>query len=253
MTIDAGLPIIMTMIENTPIPVMVDTGGYEELLLTPERLSTLNVTYTGRRRWSVGGLGLLSLSSAREFIVPHMEIGDLSLANVRGLEFHFNRLGQGDQPPPAMEHGVVGLGLLHDFQVIFDYARGRLVLTGDSQYPPDYAPETWTQCRLDVSDLNVGLCGVVQLNGRPLRCVWDTGASFSLIRPGLAAPTDVARRGKHEIAQFATLTVGNVDCGPFEAVLMDFKQPPVDVIMGHSFFEDHTVLVDCAGALLAFD
>lgn len=251
--IDSHLPTVPVSIGGVEVPLLIDTGGFEEISLSPAVLRKLDVIYTGRRIWRVGVHGLLSLSSAREFIVPELRIGDVCLANVRGHEFHFADLHLAHKPPPALENGIIGLALLRHFSVIVDYRAGVCVLATGGRYPPPYQPATWTSCSVDLSDLNIGIRGDVVADGRTLRCVWDTGASHSLIRPGLVQPEEPAGRNGHPSARLSKFVVAARDCGPFDFVAFDFRQPPVDAIIGYNFFKDHTVLLDFDNARLAFD
>ncbi|MBN2133879.1 MAG: aspartyl protease family protein [Sedimentisphaerales bacterium] len=253
LTIESRLPVIPVTIGGVEVPLTLDTGGFEEIALSPTALQNLDVRYTGRRIWSVGVHGLLAPSFAREFVIPEMHIGNMRLTDVPGHEFHFSDLRLANEPPPALKNGIVGLALLGRFKLIIDYPAGVCVLSTDGRCPPQYRPETWPSCEIDLSDPNIGIQSTVAADGRELRCVWDTGASYSIIRPGIANSEMLTQRKSQPFARFSRLLLADHDCGPFEFAEFDFRQPPVDAIIGYNFFREHIVFLDVEKGILAFD
>ena len=253
LTLDARLPVIPITIDGVEIPLTLDTGGFEAIAISRSALHNLDVKYTGGYVWSVGVRGLFSPSRSRVFVIPELHIGGLRLANIRGHEFTFADLHLADKPPSALKNGIVGLALLQRFKLIIDYPNSVCVLSIDGKFPPQYRPETWPSCKVDVSDPNIGIQSTIVAADRPLRCVWDTGASYSVIRAGIAEPTRQTRRSNHQFVRFSSLLLADHDCGPFEFAEFEFRQPPVDAIIGYNFFKEHAVFLDVENGVLAFD
>jgi hypothetical protein len=238
-----GGPVVDVRIQGKVIPLLLDLGGFDTIALSPEALKDLQVVWTGKTRIVNDALG--NTFQSREYRLPDVTVGPWTWSELTGNEFHHRQ-----QIPAALRNGYVGLGLLQRFTLIIDQPRRTLVLLkpGDP-VPREYPVDWWIEVPMSVG--GSGVQTAASLGRRDLRVVWDTGASHSLLKSGLADPAAVTRRGNHPVYNSPTFVLSGRDYGPLEFVLMDFREPPADVLLGQNFLETRPVLIDFSRRRLA--
>lgn len=245
------LPVVEVQTQGRTLQLIVDLGGTDALSLSQSALAELEVEFTGRSRTIFDAFG--RLWRGREFFVPEVDLAGLALRDVRGYEIpdsRFNIPG-GSGAEDAQLDGYIGVDLLRQFNVLVDYPNGRLVFV-EHDAPPPVAIDDWPGSRFSFG--RAGVVSPIRLDGRRIRANWDTGASHTVIRSDRANP-DWPRwqRGPEEAVTAESLNIGGEDFGAFDLVLMDFRQPSVDVIIGTNLFEQRAVWFDFVNLRLAID
>jgi len=237
--IEGNLPVVQAAVGGRSVSLLLDLGGFDTVALRAGVLDDLDVTYSGAtRRWSDAGG---AIHRSRAYRLPVVELGALRLEDVPGHD-----LPASAELPVEGIDGYLGLGLLRAFRVIVDYPRGRLVLARGDAALADDGVATWPRLAAQVDDR--GVVSRLRTDGRTLRCVWDTGYTWSVIRPraarGLAELDDDGQR--HVVVD--ALTAGDADLGPLDLVVHDFRQPPVDAVLGYNLFTERAVYFDFEAA-----
>jgi len=238
-----GGPVVEVRIGEKTIPLLLDLGGFDTIALSPEALENVQVAWTGKTRIVQDALG--NAFRSREYRLPEVAVGPWTWSDLVGNEYHHCQ-----QATEALRNGYLGLGMLRRFTLIIDQPRGILVLLrpGDP-VPREYPVDWWIEIPFPAG--GTGVRTAATMRGRELRVVWDTGASHSLLKPAWADPAGVSKTGKHPRYTTPTFVLGGREYGPLEFVLMDFKEPPADVLLGQNFLATRPVLVDFARRRLA--
>jgi len=232
------LPQIVLQVGGKEIPLLVDLGGFAGIVLGREIVEDMEVTYTGRLQLSVDARGQPSLS--KEFVLPECALGEFRVSGLRGYV-------AADPPEGAravVRNGYIGLDLLKQFGLIFDYSNRTLVLIRGDRAPAQYFVGDWPVLRMVPSA--DGVMTTAQTAGRQLRCIWDTGATFSVIKPSVARDLGHAVEGQAALVQLDEFVLGQRDYGPIEFFPLEFHHPDADCILGYNLFSQHVVGVDFA-------
>ncbi len=131
-------PVVSAFIDAGEYALMLDTGAAHGVSLTRHALKGLDVDFTGKTttyRDAYGGV-----HHAREFLIPSMTLGSLELTNVPGSE--------SDGCPYGLD-GALGLSFLRRFDIVIDYATGRLALLEGGGTGAEPAGEVWFRSRYD--------------------------------------------------------------------------------------------------------
>jgi hypothetical protein len=242
--LEENLPVVEVSVAGKVLPVLLDLGGFDSLALRPEALAGLGAQFTGKKRRWVDNRGRRFRS--REYVLPEVVIGDLRLGNVRGYE------DRGEAPAvPGLQGGLqgyLGLGVLARLSLVIDYPGKRLTLARNAALlGKEYPLSDWPS--VPFSRDRSGVLTTFRVEGRTLRCIWDTGYQYSVIR--WAPPERVKSEGEERHFMAPALDAAGVDLGPLDFVVFDFKQPPVDAMIGFNFFRDRAVLFDFENNRLA--
>jgi hypothetical protein len=250
LTVENFLPVVEVAAGDKTLRLALDLGGTDALSLSQSAASDLDVEWTGRHRFVLDAFG--RLWRGREFIVPEVTIADLTLHGVRGYEIPDSRFQIPGMDGDVMQlDGYIGVDLLNKFNVLVDYPNGRLVLLDHAAAPPG-GVDDWPGTPFTFD--RKGVVSRIMLDGRPIVANWDTGATHTVIRPDRALPHWPRwQRGPQEAVTAESLAIGGAELGAFNLVLLDFRQPRVDVIIGTNLFEQRAVWFDFAGKRLAVD
>lgn len=249
LTLLHNMPVVDLHTQRRTLRLIVDLGGTDALALTKSTLRDLNVRWTGGNTWVADAFGTLHRS--REFILPDASLGGLDLHGVHGYEVHDGRVLLPGPPgdPPLQLDGYVGLDLLRLFNVLVDYPNDRLVLA-DPQAPLPVDITHWATSPFDLS--RVGITSRFTAAGRSMDVVWDTGANWTCIRPASVPPDQPRRtRGREQAVKLSSVIIGGRDVGPLTAVILDFRQPNVDLIVGTNLFRECAAWFDFTQRRLA--
>jgi len=80
--------------------------------------------------------------------------------------------------------------------------------------------------------------------GRPLSLIWDTGASHSVIRSRAAGDAPARREGEHTLVELPSITVAGSELGEVGFVVIDFRYPHADAILGNNFLMRRPFRID---------
>jgi len=239
-----GLPVVTLDIQQTPVDLLLDLGGFEAVSLTAKALDRVQPTFTGKTRRFENARG--DRLVAREYRLSQVAFGPHVFTDLVGSEHVFAP----DLAPP-IEAGYLGLGLLRHFHLTIAYGRGELGLI-DRRCAGLELPEgrPWRRVRLESQ--KDGLRISAAIDGKKRSLVLDTGASYSTIRPA-AAPREGRRSvGGTELFTPSSLVVGGDEVPGIDFAVVDLPGPGTDGILGCNFFAEHEVVVDLDARSVAF-
>jgi hypothetical protein len=202
---NGGLPEIDVHIGDHELRLMVDTGARPALGLSDLSLPGITVGDDTSFGNAIG-----QRFSARRFRAAKVRIGSWSLEDVGGVEHVFRE----DFAPPN-RCGLVGRELFAGHTYEFDYDAATLTLD-----PPLEGASIGYEPTTD------GYVVAIEVDGRPLRALIDTGSTHSLIKID-AGPQRVSR---------TLLRIGEIEIPDFVFIDVPLKGPSADVILGANFF-----------------
>ena len=243
-------PYIDVFVNTVKLRLFIDTGhGYGTVSLPPSVLNELDVTYTGTTKENHDFKG--KKYDSRQYLLPKVEIGSLVLNQLPGYEFfsRYDDLG-----------GLIGLAFLNQFNVLIDYPNRKFGLYRKDFYPDYLKSQVWKSVQL-VPPLSLPI-KLKDYEETFIFCL-DTGAiavdeekhSYGTIRsestlgkllqqnktlqPDLS---DVEVLGKFNADPLRTSC--NYRLAPMDFMLVDYKYPKRDGILGHNFFAKYSVFID---------
>lgn len=241
-TLQSGLPTARATIGGKPVRLILDAGAYQVVGLKTAVLARLPVHFTGdSESW---GDADGHLFSSRIFRGDQLVAGGLSADVFDGNELVGN-IGKAGYP----QDGLVGFGLLHRYQMVFDEAGGEVRL-----YPAEAKGVLKAECGSEGGPLRLErgvMVSRVQTDQGPLRVQWDSGSSEDVLRPsaiaGQVRDADLLRR-----YTFDRFEVAGQPAGPWSFMMRQFPASDVDAVLGSGFFATHVVCLDPAGGRVAF-
>lgn len=234
-----GLPTVQASLGDKPLSLMLDLGNYQVVGLKTAVLDRLPVTFSGdvERYGDASG----HVFTSRIYHATGLTAGGLHVSQFDGNEL------AGD--PGYSQDGLIGFGLLRNYQLVFDYPNGELRL-----YPADAAGVLRRECGNDggpVHDEGGVLVSTVRTEHGPLRMQWDTGAATDVLRPA-AVQARVPDVNLLRRLTFTRFEVAGRPAGPQRFVMRAFAAPDVDGVLGKDFFAHHVVCFDLARQRVAF-
>lgn len=240
--LEHGLPTTQATIGGKPVTLFIDVGNYQVVGLKTAVLARLPVTFTGDSESWRDADG--HVFTSRIFRAADLEAGALTATQFDGNELAGDA-GKAGYP----QDGLIGFGLLHRYQMVFDESAGELRL-----YPVSAKGVFEAECGSAGGPLrleNGVMVSEVRTGHGPLRVQWDTGAAADVLRPsaiaGRVKDADLLRR-----YTFDRFDVAGQPAGPREFMLRQFPAPDVDAVLGTGFFARHVVCLDPAGGRVAF-
>lgn len=250
--IDAPHALIDVRVGMKTIQLAIDTGhAAAPILLSPALLADLDVIYTGRIQENYDAFG--RKYESQEFILPEVSIGSLTLDQVMGMEFLF----------PYNTPGVIGMPFLKQFNILFDYPKGRFGLY-QRGYLPSYVSEPeWKKVKLLSPSPGIvipvkfrdGEKTYYFLLDSPSIAVDDEKKSYDLIPSQSelgkrlqqmalveASTSEAGVMGRFCSSDFHTL------CGMLlsglDFMLVNLQHTQSDALLGYHFLNQHPILVD---------
>lgn len=234
-----NLPVVDVRIGGFTVPVVVDTGSNGTIWLAPEAARRVGVKFTGASSCYYDAHG--NKFSARSYVIPECSLDGIQLREVEGREFA--SAAEGD---PKIQ-GIIGLGVLRHFCVIFDWPHAAMELSTGGLSGRDKfrtVPMRWTSYGIETH---------MAIDGTEFEFIWDTGASASILKFGRVAERLLARRERHLIYAPGRTQIGAFSLGPLDFYVKDLEQPPGDGIIGANFFMKHRILLDLETGLLGVE
>lgn len=259
-----GHLLVTALVNSQPARLILDTGA-ERSLVTPAAVRRLGLAldpWVGTTLMGIGGLERHQNAAPRSF-----ELGGVALQHP--TLFHDSSLAVGPLPVGRLGgqpvDGLLGRDFLAAFDVLIDVPGRRLALYQVSGCGGGFVP--WRTPYSTVPTLPAyrqALVIPVQVDGRPMRAMLDTGASRSLITaPGMArlglTPEQlsgdrggIARGiGRNGVAvqahRFDRMQVGGeVETGPVLLVAPVHVIPIVDMLLGLDWIQSHEIWLSYA-------
>ena len=181
-TVFGTVPLVTADINGRPAKLVLDTGSNVSVLnsMAADRLGVAWDENDPVEVVGLGGTGRFFTATVQNLALGDDVTQDVQMAVAHGL--------------PPMIDGVLGTDVLAGYQLDLDMPHLRLVLY-DAQACPDAAP-SWSApfTRLPVEQQQSGhLVTPVELNGRRLLGLLDTGASKTIVGTAAALDAGVAR------------------------------------------------------------
>lgn len=250
--VEAPQAFIDVRVGRKTIQLAIDTGhAAAPFLLSPAVLAVLDVVYTGRTQENYDAYG--RRYEAKEFILPEVQIGSLTLDQVSGLEFLF----------PYDTPGVIGMPFLKQFNLLFDHPNRRFGLYQRGQLPSYVSEPEWKKVSLILSCPAIVIpvkfrddeetyyflldSPPVVIDGEKrgydlIRSQSNLGKRLQQMDWVETCPSESGVVGKFSSSDFHTL------CGEKLAelnfMLVDLQYPQWDALLGYHFLNQHSIFID---------
>jgi hypothetical protein len=225
-----GRPFVSAEINHVRVSLLLDFGGYDTIALN---------------KADAGASGAQGTESTHTF-------SSFDGKSQKSSGLHFKSVTLGDAAFPEVDgssldgeaSSYVGAGLLGKKLVVLDYVQNqvRLYRSGDAR-----ALERECGRNTFPVDLPRGVFQTyLQTEGKLLTAAFDTGANFSVIRPSVLnlKAREYISGSSPEIHQLHGVRLNQVDIGDLGSALIEFKGPPVDIVLGTNFFQGRRVCLD---------
>lgn len=242
-----GLPFTTVKIGATSSRMLIDSGGALGLSI-PES--------TVKQSGSVTLLGTTSRFSdlhGAVFEVPNLVarqvvVGKTALDPVEGrlhVEWGGAAEGREAELTKARQAGAIGLAAFGKRPLMFDYAKGRMVIYAPGE-GPQAGKDGWQALPLAYGreGPNVSL----RVGGQLRKFVLDTGAQVNLADTAKLPASTCQGCDPRELGELRDEEGRSL--GTMKAERIDLGGAPFDGILGAPFFRAHRVLIDIAGRRL---
>jgi hypothetical protein len=229
-------PVTEITVGGKEIQATVDTGGGAIALSEEAIRSAGGVKLKEDREWS-DALG--RKYRVPQFSVPLLGIGGQTFQNVIVI------LAAEKEGPPVPN--AIGGQFLSQYLAIVDYAGLSIIL-----WPKSAKERAVAACgedsipmeKTEQPDLAVSL---FKTPSGPLKLLWDTGATYSMLPNTFASSRNLAtaRRGETPFYGPVELSAGSRIFAPLEFVVLPLELPrDFDGMLGKNFFMEHVVCLD---------
>ena len=248
-----------------PFPFILDTGA-SHCALSPGLSSTLGIA-PGLEKHAVGAGGPVKLSFAR--------VSAISVGSVQTEDVDVAVTGEIERIAAAIgteADGSLGFNFLKDFRLTLDYQRNimRLDRNAPNGNQDGGQPASLTSFRLAAPATPLILAPVFVNGQGPFEFAVDTGASSTILAPGLARELGIqtvevgpATGGGGQIRMFAgrvsSLAVGNAQALDHGVGVSEFLEMvsaaagvKLDGIVGYNFLNQFQVTIDYPRSTLEF-
>lgn len=233
-----GIPNAEVFVSGQSFKLFIDLGGFRAISLTTAELARANVKFVDKQDRYQNASG--KAFEARQFIAPNVSVGGVSFGDLEGGEIVY---AEGEGPPDR--NGYIGMGLLGNYLVVFDYPAGRVRFYQSGDYGP-----LQRECGDNVFPImmkNGVAASIGQTEYGDLLFEWDTGTTHNFLRPS-ALPTSVGAGAKLDdgppVATLSRLSMGGKNYGPLEFRLVQFAMPAVDGVLGAGLLSSRKVCLD---------
>lgn len=240
------IPFITVEIQGQPFRLMMDTGAeWTVISLSPAAIEQLQAEPTEETVQYLDAEG--NKYQARTFRLPEVVMGELTLTDVPVAE-NLNAHGDFD--------GYIGLELLRNFHVLFDYRARSISLYRNNVTPGFLQSGGWHRARFH-DKLSIEIRP--DFLDRAYSVIIDTGSGYFVMpkQSGLAeaimrhngsgaAETHTNSRTGLDIMFFSMehAFVGEYDIGNQDIVIMDMGGYLGDGITGFNLFDNNRVFID---------
>ena len=217
-------------INHVPLSLLLDLGGFDTISLNKADSAKVGAQGKDQRRQASLFDGKLQEYQGLHF--KAVTVGNAEFGEVEGSALS----GEGNS--------YVGAGLLEKWLVVLDYPHSqvRLYKSGNSQ-----ALERECGTTTFPVDVRRGVFQTyMRTEGKLVTAAFDTGANFSVIRPSALN----LRGAEHypdsspEIHKLREIRINRAKISELSAALIEFKAPPVDIVLGTNFFQGRRVCLD---------
>ncbi|HZD10434.1 MAG TPA: hypothetical protein VE553_03760 [Candidatus Binatia bacterium] len=236
-----GNPVTTAKIGDELVDVVVDTGGFGGIAISPEDLQRLNVRFTGKSVERTDSAG--NLFESRAFVIPALFLGGHRFTKISGFE----RVGASSGFAGGAPMNVLGRAVLHDFTVVVDYPNGEIRL-----YRPGQARKVCGAVTSELIEMQNDMLALpIQTDGGQMLALMDTGATYSFVQSKVVAARKL--RTVDDSYRTKTLRIRDRDLGPLDMVALPIEgAPEIDAFIGTNFFSNYKVCFDYSGRRVSF-
>ncbi len=254
-TVHAREPLVSARINGAPASFLLDSGAFYSLL-TPRSVAAYDLRLEslpyGLRLTGIGGTNAAQITTVGRFTLAH--------ETLRNVEFVVTSVATA----PGVA-GVVGQNILRLSDAEYDLADGVVRLwraTGCGRAPLLYWARTEPYSAIEIARTDARdplIIGTAALDGKPVRVLFDTGSSTSMValeaarragfkRNGGAHPAAYlygigARRVPVWLWTFPRFQIGGETVRNAPLRVAELKLPHIDMILGADFFLAHRIFV----------
>lgn len=253
-----SLPFVTVKIGAATTRLMVDSGGSLGMSIPTETIEESgSVTLLDQKTRFRDLQG--QVYEVLNLVAKQVSIGNTELGPTEG-QVHVQWGGAPEGPDAeltkARQAGAIGLAAFGNRPILLDYRQGTLLIYGPGDAPPT-TQQDWRTLRLESGKIGPNI--TVNVDGKPLRFVLDTGAQINLINEKSLASTtadSACHRPTSGGEQCDPRALGMVldsnghSLGPIMAQRVDLNGAPFDGILGAPFFQSRKVLFDLASGRL---
>lgn len=245
-----GMVSTQIKINGKIFPLLVDTGASKiSLALKKKVIDAISVDYTGEKTCfdSISGQHCYP-----NLVVKEVSLGHITMHNVNGISI--DEVWGGIDPieqAGAFENGLIGLELLTQFNVLFNYPDSSITLLPHGQFSNEINSNKFKKIPFT---LQGGILTKMKINQQEVHLIWDTGAIPSILNHGkfdnmklTPCPLNLPYAGHDcqiiKIDDFSTLS----DHSLGETWFMVDNLPKnihFDGLIGDNFFREHLVFFD---------
>ncbi|MCD4790029.1 MAG: aspartyl protease family protein [Bacteroidales bacterium] len=227
MIIKKNSPLIEVKLDTNKMFLLVDIGGFASL--------NLDTSVVSKCAYNI----LVDSTTSKNYKGETIEINYFTIPELIVGDFHFSNF-KAKCGKQKNKTGYIGLSFFSNFKVLFDYKNSNLYLIHDS-IPQEFDINTWKKVSFNYNKF--GISSTVNIDGKEYSFFWDTGASFSLLKPEFADKNKILKRGNFDFYSPQTISL-NSNTYKFDLLIMDFKFPPFDGVIGHNFFSNKIIFID---------
>lgn len=261
-------PVVSVKINGADARLMADTGAFFSMLNpnAAARLGVKSKTGPGNavRVRGAGGEEAMSVGSARDFNVAGIP--------VKNVDFLIGGRGLGNE-----SDGVLGQNMLGGVEIEYDLANGVLRLFRAQNCAADDVIAYWATEKAPgilpisrMTPMDRHITASAKVNGQPIRVMFDTGASRTVLKRPAADRVGVRLEGEGVVSGGLSGGVGRklaenwiVPVDSFEIAdekvqhtrlrVADIALPPgADMLIGADFFLSHRVMISSSQRKLYF-
>ena len=176
------LPIVDYYSDNVPIvEVTIEGQTYRFVFDTGAEYTIFNARYIDQSQGGkIMSLGIAERANGAESLFGVVEASNFSLGGLEAKTLYMGTTGIDDEDD-AVVHGVIGLTLFKNYDVLFDWTNKEIVLVSHNDMPSMLAE------RFEIKEsipINFGAYYITtdcKVNGKRLRLLIDTGAYLCLL------------------------------------------------------------------------
>lgn len=239
------IPFVAVAVGAAPTRLMIDSGGSLGMSIpvtTVARAGSVTLLDHKTKFRDLGG----QVFEVQDFVAERVVVGATRLDKING-RIHTQWGGAPEGPEAeltkARQAGAIGLEAFGNRPLMFDYQRRTLTI-----FEPGEGPQTtesgWQTLRLDYG--KEGPSVTLQVGGKPLKFVLDTGARVNLVNPGalVSVSTAPACDGCDPRLLPEVRDANGRALGAMKAERVRLDGAPFDGLLGAPFFADRRVIFD---------
>lgn len=253
-----AIPAVNLTIENTQIPLLLDTGfgSNADLVISDKLAKRLNLHYTGKKDCSLSQSGKDCFD---EVIIPSVKLQNQVFHNLVGFVSHGEWGGaqyyKNFKKTIAYDNGVITLKFLKQFNILLDY-KNNVVELYDINTRPYEILNRWDKIKFNIVKGNI--VSPLNFKNHKVNLIWDTAFLPSQLKKSLFGQTETEQCpsnmygffdfNKHTKCFYSknypivSSLIPNAVFAVKDIGVPDFV--PIDGFVGSDYIYDHVIFFD---------